>query len=246
MPTTHSALALGALLCIGCAAASDDTTTDAELLERDLSHADDEGECPSGENQTPIDLPRKIALSEVDDLTFEYQNTHVAIINNGKTVQYTYDPGSVLWVGDERYELIQFHAHAHSEHALGGFLMPLEVHLVHKNEAEQLLVVGILVVRGRHNPTLDSAAWPELPTEEGEVVDDPDREFNVHDLIPGGPTYRYTGSLTAPPCSSDVSWIVYRRPISMSAEQLETFTDLYPHNARDLQDLGDRELVFGK
>lgn len=65
------------------------------------------------------------------------------------------------------------------------------------------------------------------------------------DLVPGGPAYRYSGSLTAPPCTNEVSFIVYRRPLVMDAEQIATFTDLYPDNAREVQPLGDRELLFG-
>jgi carbonic anhydrase len=161
-------------------------------------------------------------------------------------VQYSYDPGSTLWVGDEPYGLVQFHFHAHSEHSLGGFLTPMEMHLVHKNEAEELLVVGALVVPGWHNDTLDLADWPELPGADTDPVDIPEDAFNVKELVPGGGTYRYTGSLTAPPCSNDVSWIVYRRPLVFDQAQIETFTDLYPRSHRETQELGDRELVFGK
>ena len=239
--------AFAAVLCVGCAVAVDERTM-AESTRNGLLDGDEEEatECADGDGQSPIDLPLKIARSALPDLRFDYQESHVAIANTGHSVQYSYDPGSTLWVGEDPYQLIQFHFHAHSEHSLGGFLTPLELHLVHKNEAEQLLVVGALVVPGWHNETLDAADWPELPSLETGEVDFPDDNFNARELVPGGPTYRYTGSLTAPPCSNDVSWIVFRRPIVMSEEQIATFTTLYPDNYRDVQPLGDRELLFGK
>jgi len=217
-------------------------STDNQLLDGD----EEVEKCANGEGQSPIDLPFRVAPSDLPDLTFDYQESHVAISNTGHSVQYSYDPGSTLWVGEDPYQLVQFHFHAHSEHSLGGFLTPLELHLVHKNEAEQLLVIGALVVPGWHNETLDAAAWPEIPIAEAGSVDYPDDNFNARELVPSGPTYRYTGSLTAPPCTNDVSWIVYRRPLVMSSEQIAAFTDLYPHSHRETQALGDRELLFGQ
>jgi carbonic anhydrase len=248
MSRMHSVLALSAMGCFSCAAdVQDDNHPRADPAQYRLSAAEDETtECASGPGQTPIDLPLKIKRSALPDLTFDYRDSHVAIENTGETVRYNYDPGSALLVGDARYELLQFHFHAHSEHAIGGYLTPMELHLVHQDAAEHLLVVGVLIVRGKHNTTLDRAGWSELPGDEGEVIDEPDHDFNVGDLIPGGPTYRYVGSLTAPPCTGDVSWIVHRRPITLDAAQIEAFTRLYPHNARDMQALGDRTLVFGK
>jgi carbonic anhydrase len=179
-------------------------------------------------------------------LTFDYHDSHVAISNTGRTVQYNYDSGSSLAVGDTRYELIQFHFHAHSEHALNGTIMPMEVHLVHQDASGRLLVVGVFVAQAEHNATLDQLHWPSLPSAEAPKVEPPNHVFNALILVPIGPTYRYVGSLTAPPCTGDVSWILFQRPIAMDASQIETFTRLYAHNARTLQPLGERGLPFGE
>lgn len=246
MSSRRSVIALAAVLCASCAVSVENGTlaksTDNQLLDGD----EEVEECANGEGQSPLDLPFRIASSDLPDLTFDYHDSHISIANTGHTVQYSYDPGSTLLVGDEPYELVQFHFHAHSEHSLGGFLTPMEMHLVHKNADEKLLVVGALVVPGRHNDTLDLAGWTELPGADSDPVDLPDDEFNVSELIPGGSTYRYTGSLTAPPCSGDVSWVVYRRPLVLDQEQIETFTSLHPYSARETQPLGERELLFGK
>jgi carbonic anhydrase len=246
MFSRRSVTALAAVLCASCAVSVENGTL-AESTDNQLLDVDDEIEmCGNGEGQSPIDLPLRIAPSDLPDLTFDYHESHISIANTGHTVQYSYDPGSTLLVGDDPYQLVQFHFHAHSEHSLDGFLTPMEMHLVHKNADEELLVVGALVVPGRHNDTLDLAAWAELPGADSDPIDLPDEEFNVSDLIPGGSTYRYTGSLTAPPCSGEVSWVVFRRPLVLAREQIEMFTSLHPYSAREVQPLGDRELVFGR
>jgi carbonic anhydrase len=244
MKKVQKLLALSAWFITGCVAAVDDQAATAN---NELSEIlDEHGECPSGVDQSPIDLPARPMISDLEDLTFDYEDTHVAISNTGKTVQYSYDPGSVLLVGDARYELMQFHFHAHSEHAVAGTLLPMELHLVHKNQAGQLLVVGVFIVTGDHNPTFDLANWPELPSASDGALDIPTATFNASELVPDGPTYRYLGSLTAPPCSGDVSWIVFQRPITLDTAQIAMFTRLYSHNVRPLQPLGDRRLTFGE
>lgn len=240
MPYMHYALACAALLCVGCATTLDDRAADADAEQGELD------ECPAGPGQSPVSLPANLHVSPLAPLTFNYQSSHVVMSNTGRSVQYTYDRGSTVSVGDAQFELVQFHFHAHSEHALAGVLMPLELHLVHKDSAGQLLVVGVFVAEGAHNATLDLAHWPELPNADSPNVELPTDEFNAKDLVPSGPTFRYVGSLTAPPCTTNVSWILFQRPIMMDSAQIDTFTKLYSHNVRSLQDLGARALSFGE
>jgi carbonic anhydrase len=235
-------LAMTLLPGVGCAAGMDD----AQQGGADVAMAEAHNECPPGDGQSPIDLPDDLASSTVESLIFDYRESQVAIANTGATVQYNYDAGSGVWLGDVRFQLVQFHFHAHSEHAIAGQLQPMELHLVHKSASDRVLVIGILIADGAHNETLDLADWEDLPKEDVGSVAFPKDVFNAFDFVPGGPTYRYLGSLTAPPCSGDVSWIVYRQPIAMDAAQLAVFTRLYPDNFREVQPVGDRTVSFGE
>ena len=67
---------------------------------------------------------------------------------------------------------------------------------------------------------------------------------DVDDLLPAVRTsYRYDGSLTTPPCSEGVSWIVMTTPIQLSAQQIRAFTEIIPDNNRPLQPLNGRAVM---
>lgn len=218
----------------------------ASLLRADRSVASSESECPPAEEQSPIDLEKHPAYEDLPDLRFEYEDSTVHIVNTGSTIQYLYTPGSKLIVDGREYELRQFHFHAHSEHAIGGHYEPMELHLVHANAENELLVVGVRLRIGSKNATLEEARWSDFPVDEAEgpLIDD-DTTFHAGELLPSGPTYRYTGSLTAPPCSSNVSWVVFQRSLSLSHAQIARFKALYPNSFRPLQPLDGREVQFG-
>ena len=55
--------------------------------------------------------------------------------------------------------------------------------------------------------------------------------------------YTYQGSLTTPPCSEIVRWLLLDTPVALSAEQIAAFTDIYEGNARPVQPLGKRDLL---
>lgn len=64
--------------------------------------------------------------------------------------------------------------------------------------------------------------------------------------------YTYRGSLTTPPCSEAVTWIIFTNPIPISFKQLNKFRslsngeDILGDNFRKLQDLGKRKLYLRK
>lgn len=179
--------------------------------------------CSKGKNQSPIDLTGSVP-AELPKLDFEYLYTgNLLEENTGHAIQEVVRPGNRVHFQDESYELKQFHFHSPSEHTVEGRHYPMEVHFVHQNEAGELLVVGLMFVQGRHNPVLD-----ELPSFRAERGEEPLAEgIDFNKLIAGLDDYfMYNGSLTTPPCSEGVRWIVMRQPIEVSSDQIQHYHDL--------------------
>ncbi len=197
--------------------------------------------CKLGQKQSPIDIS-EVAPANLPPLTFDYQLTTPSIINNGHTVQVNYPPTSTLRVGDDEYQLVQFHFHSPSEHTVNGQHHAMELHLVHHHANDALAVVGVFLTLGETNPTLEPL-WERLPSYAGE-----ERPLSINldpaDLLPRDRrTYRYEGSLTTPPCSEGVRWLVMRQPIGVSQGQVDKFRTIFPANSRPTQPLNERRVV---
>ena len=192
------------------------------------------GACATGQRQSPIDLAGA-GLQAGPDLALNWRPFAAAVENNGHTLQVapTGESASTLDLGGKAYKFLQFHFHHPSEHAVAGGRWPLEVHMVHKSDAGDLAVTGILFRPGRENDTLGSILAPAPRTKGKAALAGP--IDMTHFLPASDATYRYAGSLTTPPCSEIVSWIVFREPVEAAVGQLETFARLFPMNARPLQ-----------
>ena len=197
--------------------------------------------CSEGKNQSPIDLSREVR-AESPELVFEYYSNDLNEINNGHTIQQNIKPGSFLRIPDRgtNFELKQFHFHSPSEHTVAGKSFAMEMHFVHMDEDGSLMVVGVLVDEGEEHPVLKKL-WSFMPESTGETSEQP-IGIEETDLLPPTTDYfSYAGSLTTPPCSEGVKWIVLKTPIEASAEQIATFKQrvgpatnrpVQPHNAR--------------
>jgi carbonic anhydrase len=207
--------------------------------------------CSTGRLQSPIDLG---GASTGDDfpIAFDYvetslriaHNQHtVGVLNNGHTIQVTYDAGSEITLGGVAYGLEQYHFHAPSEHAADGRQFSMEIHLVHQSADRALLVVGVLVEEGAHNPAFEPV-WANLPGAPGDAKHLAGVMVDVDDLVPDDRrAYRYLGSLTTPPCSEGVRWVVLATPVELSPEQVAEFTAIVPPNNRPLQAANGRAVL---
>ena len=197
--------------------------------------------CGTGKRQSPIDLTGA-TIQDLTKIAFHYQPTKIHLVNNGHTVKVNYDAGSYFEVDGERYDLLQFHFHAPSENAVEGKLFPIEMHLVHKNEAGQLAVVSVFFDEGAESAAL-KPVWDNLPAEQGEK--EVDAQVNAGDLLPSTQTsYRFSGSLTTPPCTEGVNWFVMATPLEVSGAQITAFEQVYHGNNRPLQPLNGRDLII--
>jgi len=207
--------------------------------------------CQEGHNQSPIDI-EKTSSATLPKLRADFSpaklqivhHEHIADeINNGHTIQINYSEGDTLTIGDTNYELIQFHFHSPSEHTVHGKHYPMEVHFVHKSSSGALAVVGVFIEQGAHNAAFDPI-WANLPKQKGVESHFEHVKIDVDNLLPHShKSYRYDGSLTTPPCSEGVKWIVMKSPIHLSKEQIKTFTAIIKGNNRPVQPLNHRVAV---
>jgi len=179
--------------------------------------------CAEGRNQSPINLVSDLR-AELPVLEFEYYSTPLREINNGHTIQQNVKPGSFLKIPerDVEFELKQFHFHSPSEHSVNGYHYAMEMHFVHANKEGDLTVVGVMIEEGQEDPVLKKL-WSFMPENPGDTSEQPIGIEETNLLPPTHDYYAYGGSLTTPPCSEGVKWIVLKTPIEASAEQIETF-----------------------
>ena len=162
------------------------------------------------------------------------------MVNNGHTIQV--DPMGHNWikVRGSAYKLVQFHFHHPAEEKVNYKGFAMVAHLVHKNEAGQLAVVAVLLDVGPENPFLEKI-WTHMPLEVQDRVGLPDELINLTELLPKDQRYyQFMGSLTTPPCTEGVLWMVVKQPVSVGLSQLRLFTKLFPMNARPVQAVNGR------
>jgi len=195
--------------------------------------------CGSGKGQSPINLTAATSADLVNP-DFHYEPVPLNILNNGHTVQVPYAPGSYVVLNGDRYNLLQFHFHSPSEHAVEGKPWDAELHLVHQNDEGDLAVVAVLLQSDDASNAAYSNISNNLPSSAGEKVRT-ETKINAYSLLPNETTtYQYSGSLTTPPCSESVTWLVMAEPVSLSREQLARYAQLLNHNNRPLQLLNHR------
>lgn len=197
--------------------------------------------CNTGQQESPIDL-KGVIPADLGSLGIKWWPMPIHATNNGHTVQYDAPAGNSFSMMGGTYALAQFHIHHPSEHLLNGERFPLEIHFVHKMPDGRIGVIGVLVSEGAANPTLQKLL-DAIPASAGKTSDGP--KFDPRALLPKNHGFdRYEGSLTTPPCSESVDWVVLRTPISASPAQVQQFAKLFPFNARPLQPL-DRRFLLG-
>ncbi len=211
--------------------------------------------CGEGTHQSPIDIVNPMP-TQLSPIFYEYYTaTSVNVHHNGHTIEVAYPEGSRIQIDGTDYQLLQFHFHAPSEHTVEGKSFDMEMHLVHESEAGDLAVVGLLIESGRHHPAFDPI-WASLPSSPLEkqrienVVIDLDLMLSSNgqmrdpaiQTFPS--TYRYDGSLTTPPCTEGVKWIVLTTPAEMSESQIAAFKAIIHGNNRPVQPLNGRKLFL--
>lgn len=189
--------------------------------------------CATGRLQSPIDIHDGIAL-DLEPIQFAYRPASFRVSDSGRSLQVAVYGGSISLLG-KNYELIRMQFHRPSEVTVAGKVYDMDAQLVHKAEDGKLAIVVVLLEKGAENPVVQTAL-NNLPLEKGGDVLPPGQNIDMLRLLPENKRYfTFMGSLTTPPCSEDVLWLVLKQPQQISPEQLAIFQRLYVPNARPLQ-----------
>ena len=189
------------------------------------------------DRQSPINILTTRAEERQHKASLHYRSSKEHIVNLGHTIEVDWDRGSSIEFDGDEYDLVQFHFHTPAEHLLDGMTYPMEVHLVHqaRKDETQLLVVGALFKEGTSNPILERIL-PVVPRHAGEHLDLPD-ELDLNQLFErDSGYYHYAGSMTTPPYSEVVKWLVLDGVHEASPEQIEAIAALEGDNARHIQE----------
>jgi carbonic anhydrase len=193
----------------------------------------DWAKCDLGTRQSPIDIRDGIKV-ELEPIVFDYKPARFNVLDNGHTVQVNLGGGNHISVMGKMYELVQFHFHRPSEERINGRSSDMVAHLVHKDVDGKLAVVSVLLNGGNPNGLVQTI-WNNLPLERNDPVI-PASTIDMGQLLPERREYyTYMGSLTTPPCSEGVLWMVMKQPVQLSFDQIAIFARLYPMNARPIQ-----------
>ncbi|OGT61708.1 MAG: hypothetical protein A3E85_01935 [Gammaproteobacteria bacterium RIFCSPHIGHO2_12_FULL_45_12] len=219
--------------------------------------------CATGKMQSPIDITQKIQIVP-HGLSWQYQSApmiimdngdtplnldgHQMIINEGHGVQLNFKdspPREMITFLGNPYRLVEFHFHSPSENRWHGQSFPMEMHFVHQGKAGKVAVIGVFVKAGEANPAIQQIV-ENLPKVEGRPFTIKGKRINPADLMPHGKAYyHFKGSLTTPPCSEGLQWVVMADAITASPAQIALLRKaMGGDNARAVQPLNHRQISF--
>ena len=197
--------------------------------------------CEAGNRQSPINITMTHHGDHQQKLVFHYKTSQLHEMNNGHTIQVSHVSGCRVDLNNRKYQLRQFHFHAPSEHHIEGKSFPMEMHLVHQDETGHVLVLAVMMATDARQPVL-SKLWKWLPEQTQQEVSIP-LELSLTDMLPIRTShYTYSGSLTTPPCTEGVQWIVLKDPMHVTQQDVDQFVQIIGHNARPVQPLRGRHI----
>lgn len=209
---------------------------------KDWASANQKFQSCAGVNQSPIDI-RDTVTANLPPLEFNYHTTAKSVQNIGHTMQIEFNQGASLVLDGQTFLLEQFHVHSPSENNINGQSYPMELHLVHASDKGELAVVALMFQHGLENEKLKHI-WNSLPKNVGESNQLYSKNKADSYLPNNLEYYRFNGSLTTPPCSEGVRWVVFKEIQQASNEQIESFMELMGHpNNRPIQPIGARLIL---
>ena len=199
--------------------------------------------------QSPVNIITGSAEDEPHEIAFNFHHAEASYLENkGTTVELDFPRGSTIVFDGKEYQLKQLHFHTPSEHQVDGVIFPMEMHVVNTIEPKtpddlpQYLVLAFLYKMGDPDPIITSFL-DQVPTEVGKEelkageVDLADYEGELNYNY-----YHYRGSLTTPPYTETVEWLVVQKIHEASPEQIRRLHGIEGDNARMVQPLYGRKV----
>ncbi|MFT4171741.1 MAG: carbonic anhydrase family protein [Rhodocyclaceae bacterium] len=198
----------------------------------------DYARCGNGQRQSPIDLRDGIKVDQ-QPIAFDYRPSYFRITDTGRTIQVDYGPGSTIKTMGRTYTLTSIQFHQPSEERIEGRSFDMSAHLIHRDQQGHVAVVAVLLQEGPANDALQTL-WNNLPLERNDAYQ-PDSPIDANRLLPEQRGYfSYMGSITTPPCTEGVLWLVLKQPVDVSREQIDIFGRFYRGNVRPIQPTAGR------
>lgn len=199
--------------------------------------------CAIGKRQSPINIEDSVTLrGPAEAIQFEYTPSSASVVNNGHTIQVDVTGDNAITVRGSNFKLLQFHFHHPSEEKVNYRGFSMVAHMVHRNPEGQLAVVAVLLEPGAANALINKV-WTYMPLDANDRVRMPSGILDMNELLPKDQRYfQFVGSLTTPPCTEGVLWMVLKQPVTVSREQLRLFAQMFPNNARPVQPINGRSI----
>ena len=204
--------------------------------------------------QSPINiLSQEAEEGGKHNITFNFSGDINKVENLGHTVQLDFEPGNTITADGNTYEFKQLHFHTPSEHLIDGVTYPMEMHVVnvipsqHDDDPPQYLVIAFLIKMGEENPFIKQFIdkIPEGMDQVAEVNLDAIRASPLMQKDPSellNACYHYMGSLTTPPYTESVFWLVHKKIFEASPEQIMRINEIEGDNARHIQAINKRKV----
>lgn len=198
--------------------------------------------CADGERQSPIDLVDGLDV-ELAPVAFDYGPTRFRVLDTGQALVVQAGEGLAASVRGRRYALVHLQFHHPVLERIDGERFDMSVQFHHRSADGRLLIVMVPLLASGGASAAVQTVWNNLPLEQGAAFQS-DAVLDVGGMLPSDPShYLYMGSLTNPPCTENVTWVVMRTPVTISGEQLRLFARMYPMSARPPQPLNDRRVL---
>ncbi|PWJ44377.1 carbonic anhydrase family protein [Sediminitomix flava] len=206
-----------------------------------------------GKAQSPINIVTSEAKTGKHTISLGCKSAHaIDVVNKGHTIQLDFEKGAPTTFDGKDYNFVQCHFHTPSEHLIDGMTYPMEMHLVHTRtndenpEQTDYLVVGIMFKMGQENRMIKEflnkvpkkAHEKEMVDKDGIYLSEcaSGHESALEDLH----YYHYQGSLTTPPYTETVEWLVIKDTFEASQAQIEKINAIEGNNARHVQPMCSR------
>ncbi|MDP1596710.1 MAG: carbonic anhydrase family protein [Methylotenera sp.] len=198
--------------------------------------------CNTGRNQSPINIEDTVDAS-MKPLKLLQKFPVKDIVNNGHTVQANFKIGNILAIDNMSFQLKHVQFRAPSENTIKGKSFPLEAHFVHADAKGNLSIIAVMFKEGKSNIGLEKL-WKQIPSDIDKPVNLKSRVL-ASEMVPANQDYyRFSGSLTTPPCSEGVRWLLIKTPMTASNSQIEAFKSVLKHpNNRPVQPLNGRVII---